>query len=88
MKQLDITDEPVPEVVVSVLGDSVVMARAGGAATLACEARYSPPPRALPLPPLDLRWQRADQPVSLQVAPRRQAARHPRPVTLGIGNPH
>ncbi|CAH0588253.1 unnamed protein product [Chrysodeixis includens] len=63
---LTVLDEPVPEVVVSVLGDSVVAARAGGAATLACEARYSPPPRALPLPALDLRWQRGDQPLSLQ----------------------
>lgn len=56
-----------PEVVVSVLGDSAVSGAAGGAATLACEARYSPPPRALPLPPLDIRWQKGEQPISLQV---------------------
>ncbi|KAJ8718718.1 hypothetical protein PYW08_002955 [Mythimna loreyi] len=65
---LTVVDEPVPEVVVSVLGSGAVHARAGGTATLACEARYEPPPRALPLPPLDVRWQFGAAPVSLQSA--------------------
>lgn len=63
-----VVDEPVPEVVVAVLGAAEVRARAGHAATLACEARYEPPPRDLPLPALDIRWQRGEQPVSLQVS--------------------
>lgn len=60
-----VTDEPVPEVVVSVLGEGMVRGHVGGAATLACEARYEPPPRELPLPPLDIRWQKGSEPVSL-----------------------
>ncbi|XP_022824916.1 obscurin-like [Spodoptera litura] len=63
---LTVVDEPVPEVVVSVLGAAGVTARAGGAATLACQARYEPPPRQLPLPDLDIRWQKGNLPISLQ----------------------
>ncbi|KAF9406663.1 hypothetical protein HW555_013042 [Spodoptera exigua] len=64
---LTVVDEPVPQVVVSVLGAAEVVGRAGGTATLACEARYDPPPRQLPLPELDIRWLKGNQPVSLQV---------------------
>lgn len=62
-----VADEPVPEVVVSVLGAASVRAPAGGAATLACQARYEPPPQQLPLPDLDIRWQKGNLPISLQV---------------------
>ncbi|XP_050562875.1 hemicentin-2 isoform X2 [Spodoptera frugiperda] len=63
---LTVVDEPVPEVVVSVLGAGSVRAPAGGAATLACQARYEPPPQQLPLPDLDIRWQKGNLPISLQ----------------------
>ncbi|XP_047029317.1 hemicentin-2-like [Helicoverpa zea] len=63
---LTVIDEVVPEVVVQVVGAARVTGRAGGAATLACEARYEPAPRLLPLPPLDIRWQRGDEPIDLE----------------------
>ncbi|KAH9638021.1 hypothetical protein HF086_014882, partial [Spodoptera exigua] len=86
---LTVVDEPVPEVVVSVLGAAEVVGRAGGTATLACEARYDPPPRQLPLPELDIRWLKGNQPVSLQSArgvaldTERRAARVRSRLTLG-----
>ncbi|XP_075979499.1 uncharacterized protein LOC142978808 isoform X1 [Anticarsia gemmatalis] len=63
---LTVVDEPVPAVVVRAVDDSEVFGAEGGAATLACEARYEPPPRDLPLPPLDVRWLRRDAPINLQ----------------------
>lgn len=52
---------------VSVVGPSTVRGVEGGAATLACEARYEPPPRRLPLAALDVRWRRGDELINLQV---------------------
>lgn len=63
---LTVVDEPVPRVVMSAPG--VVQARLGDSATLACSARYSPAPRALPLAPLDVRWSRAGAPLDLHSA--------------------
>lgn len=64
-----VADEPMPVVVVSALNSHVVRGARGGAGTLACEARYSPAPRALPLPALALSWRRRGAPdeISLQV---------------------
>lgn len=56
-----------PVVVISAEGGRAVHAALGGAATLSCDARYDPPPRDLPLPPLDIRWTKDGQPVNLQV---------------------
>ncbi|XP_013192011.2 obscurin [Amyelois transitella] len=63
---LTVLDEVVPETVVSAVGGRAVRGRAGGAATLACEARYEPAPRRLPLPALHIRWYFGDQPIDSQ----------------------
>ncbi|KAL0821379.1 hypothetical protein ABMA28_005967 [Loxostege sticticalis] len=63
---LTVVDEPMPVVVISAEGGRAVHAALGGAATLSCDARYDPPPRDLPLPPLDIRWTKDGQPVNLQ----------------------
>ncbi|CAB3249018.1 unnamed protein product [Arctia plantaginis] len=63
---LTVVDEPVPTVVVSAVGPSTVLGVEGGAATLACEARYEPPPRQLPLAALEVRWHRGDELINLQ----------------------
>ncbi|KAM3960383.1 protein amalgam [Aphomia sociella] len=63
---LTVLDEPVPEVVVEVQGPRSVTAVPGAAVTLQCEARYEPPPRDLPLPPLDIHWLKDDQIINLQ----------------------
>ncbi|XP_059062674.1 hemicentin-2-like [Achroia grisella] len=63
---LTVLDEPVPETVVTLQGPPVVRAALGGTVTLECEARYEPPPRELPLPPLDIHWLKDDEIIDLQ----------------------
>ncbi|XP_028164719.1 hemicentin-2-like [Ostrinia furnacalis] len=63
---LTVVDEPMPVVVISAVDGRAVRGAAGGAATLACDARYEPAPRELPLPPLDVRWTKDGQPLNLQ----------------------
>lgn len=55
---LTVVDEPVPVVVVTGLEGGEAVGAVGGTTTLSCEARYEPPPRLLPLPPLELQWRR------------------------------
>ncbi|CAG9791117.1 unnamed protein product [Diatraea saccharalis] len=64
---LTVVDEPVPVGVIAASARDVHGA-VGGAVTLLCEARYEPPPRALPLPPLDIVWRKDGVPVDLQLS--------------------
>ncbi|KAL4717259.1 hypothetical protein ACJJTC_017146 [Scirpophaga incertulas] len=62
---LTVVDEPVPSMVVEV-EETVVSGALGGAVTLHCSARYEPPPRALPLPPVDILWTKDGRPFTTQ----------------------
>ncbi|XP_028026667.1 zwei Ig domain protein zig-8-like [Bombyx mandarina] len=62
---LTVLDEPIPVPVLKTLRE-VMHGTIGSAVTLTCEARYDPPPGALPLPPLEIRWQKGDQLINLQ----------------------
>ncbi|RVE51551.1 hypothetical protein evm_003821 [Chilo suppressalis] len=62
---LTVLDEPVPVAVIAA-GAAEMHGAVGAAVTLRCEARYEPPPRALPLPPLDILWTKDGVPVDHQ----------------------